>query len=187
MSTIKPEPTQQSPASVVAFWRDAGPTRWFRKDDAFDALFRERFAVEYRAAADGELSSWQQTAEGTLALLILLDQYPRNSFRGTPQMFATDAAAVSVAQAAIAQGFDREVGDDLRRFFYLPFMHSERLADQERCVELHRPVGGDGLRYAEIHHDAIVRFGRFPHRNPILGRTMTAEEQQYLDDGGFAG
>ncbi len=185
--TMTTNPALCSAADVVAFWRDAGPERWFRKDAAFDTLFRERFAAAHEAAARGALDDWQATAEGALALLILLDQYPRNCFRNTPRMFATDAHAVAIAEAALARGYDRDVGDDLRSFFYLPFMHSERLADQERCVELFRPLGGDGLRYAEIHRDAIARFGRFPHRNPNLGRAMTAEEQKYLDDGGFAG
>ncbi|MBL8311727.1 MAG: DUF924 family protein [Burkholderiales bacterium] len=182
-----PTPTPHTARDIVSFWRDAGPERWFRKDAAFDTVFRERFAVEHEAAASGGLDAWQASAEGALALLILLDQYPRNSFRGSPRMFATDAQAVAVANAALARGFDRELGDEMQRFFYLPFMHSERLSDQERCVELYRPLGGDGLRYAEIHRDAVARFGRFPHRNPILGRTMTAEEQTYLDNGGFAG
>ena len=180
-------PTFASPNEVVKFWRDAGPERWFRKDVAFDTLFRERFAAEHEAAARGDLAGWQDSAEGALALLILLDQYPRNSFRNTARMFATDAQAVAVADAAITRGFDRVVGDDMRRFFYLPFMHSEQLADQERSVALYRALDGDGLRYAEIHRDAIARFGRFPHRNPVLGRAMTAEERKYLDEGGFAG
>ena len=176
-----------SAADVVNFWREAGPERWFRKDAAFDTLFRERFAAAHGGAANCELAGWQNSAEGALALLILLDQYPRNSFRGTARMFATDALAVAIADAAIASGFDRAVGDDMQRFFYLPFMHSERLSDQDRSVELYGALGGDGLRYAEIHRDAIARFGRFPHRNPLLGRAMTAEEQKYLDEGGFAG
>lgn len=180
-------PTFASPNEVVKFWRDAGPERWFRKDVAFDAQFRERFAAEHEAAARGDLAGWQDSAEGALALLILLDQYPRNSFRNTARMFATDAQAVAIADTAITRGFDRVVGDDMRRFFYLPFMHSERLSDQERSVALYRALDGDGLRYAEIHRDAIARFGRFPHRNPVLGRAMTAEEQKYLDEGGFAG
>jgi len=180
-------PTFASPNEVVKFWRDAGPERWFRKDVAFDTLFRERFAAEHEAAARGDLAGWQDSAEGALALLILLDQYPRNSFRNTARMFATDAQAVAIADAAIARGFDRAVGDDMRRFFYLPFMHSEQLANQERSVALYRALDGDGLRYAEIHRNAIARFGRFPHRNPVLGRAMTAEEQKYLDEGGFAG
>ena len=180
-------PTFASPNEVVKFWRDAGPERWFRKDVAFDAQFRERFAAEHEAAARGDLAGWQDSAEGALALLILLDQYPRNSFRNTARMFATDAQAVAIADTAITRGFDRVVGDDMRRFFYLPFMHSEQLADQERSVALYRALDGDGLRYAEIHRDAIARFGRFPHRNPVLGRAMTAEERKYLDEGGFAG
>lgn len=174
-------------ADVVAFWRAAGRERWFRKDAAFDDELRTRFAAEHEAAAHGALAAWAEHAEGALALLILLDQYPRNSFRGTPRMFATDAQARSVADAALARGFDAEVEPALRQFFYLPFMHSENLADQDRAVALYRPLGGEGLRYAEIHRDAVARFGRFPHRNPVLGRAMTADEQRYLDQGGFGG
>ena len=176
-----------APETIVQFWRDAGPSRWFKKDTAFDDDFRARFADEHEAAANGELDHWLATAEGALALLILLDQYPRNSFRGTARMFATDAKALAVAKTAIEQGFDNVVGDDMRRFFYLPFMHSEQLADQDRSLDLYAPLGSEAMRFAIIHHDIIARFGRFPHRNPVLGRATTAEEQQFLDDGGFAG
>ncbi len=176
-----------SPSDVVTYWREAGPGRWFRKDPSFDAEFRARFAVEHELAAEGSLAVWRETAEGALALLVLLDQYPRNSFRGTPRMFATDAAAREVADAALARGFDRETDAALRQFFYLPFMHSEDLADQERSVRLYEPLGAEGRHYAEVHREAIARFGRFPHRNPILGRAMKPEERAYLDAGGFAG
>jgi len=174
-------------ADVVKFWTDAGPGAWFRKDAAFDDDFRARFADAHAAAAAGELGGWQDSAEGALALLILLDQYPRNSFRGTARMFATDPLALAVARAAIDRGFDREIDAALRLFFYVPFIHSERLADQDRALELYGALGGDSVRHAVIHRDIIVRFGRFPHRNPLLGRATTAEEQQFLDDGGFAG
>ncbi|MFM9846008.1 MAG: DUF924 family protein [Hyphomicrobiaceae bacterium] len=173
--------------SVVAFWSEAGPSLWFAKDDAFDRRFRERFASLYEAAARGELSGWQATAEGTLGLLILLDQYPRNSFRGTPRMYATDPLAREVAAAAIDAGHDRGVPIELALFFYLPFGHSEHLADQERSVALAQRLGQPNLSHAERHRDIIRRFGRFPHRNPILGRAMRREEQEYLDKGGYAG
>lgn len=174
-------------AAVVDFWTAAGPRRWFAKDAAFDSEFRETFAAQHEAAARGELEDWPRTATGALALVLLLDQYPRNSFRGTARMFATDALAREVASAAIAAGHDRAVGDELASFFYLPFEHSEDLADQEKAVALCERLGGEAMKYAIIHRDIIQRFGRFPHRNAILGRATTAEEQRFMDEGGFAG
>jgi len=174
-------------ADVLAFWREAGPSRWFRKDDAFDEQFRARFLVAHEAAARGDLDAWAGDAEGALALLILLDQFPRNAFRGTPRMFESDARARSIAQRAVEAGFDDGTDADLRNFFYLPFMHSEQLVDQDRGVELARKLGGESLRYAILHRDIIEKFGRFPHRNAVLGRATTPEEQRFLDDGGFAG
>ncbi len=172
---------------VVAFWREAGPDRWFTKDEAFDRRFREQFLALYEAGARGELASWQATATGALALLILLDQFPRNAFRGTPRMYATDALAREVADAAIAAGHHRNVETDLQLFFCLPFGHSEDIAEQERAVTLCQPLGETNLKHAEGHRDIVRRFGRFPHRNPILGRAMTPEEQRFLDEGGYAG
>ncbi|MBI5279611.1 MAG: DUF924 family protein [Burkholderiales bacterium] len=172
---------------VVDFWREAGPSRWFRKDEAFDAAFRDRFLALHEAAAAAQLAGWEQTAEGSLALVILLDQFPRNAFRNSPRTYATDPQARSVAAAAIDAGFDREVPGELRPFFYIPFMHSELLADLDRCVELMEPIGGENLRYARHHRDIVARFGRFPHRNSLLGRVSTAEEQRFLDEGGFTG
>ena len=175
------------PGDVIAFWRDAGPTRWFKKDDAFDRAFRDRFIDAHEAAARGDLDAWRHSAEGALALCILLDQFPRNSFRGTPRMFATDAKARDFARGALQSGFDKQAEEQLRQFFYLPFMHSEMLADQDLCVQLTAPLGEDSAKYARMHRDIIARFGRFPHRNPMLGRETTAEEQAFLDQGGFAG
>ena len=172
---------------VVAFWRDAGPDRWFNKDTAFDDDIRRRFLTTYEAAAAGRLRDWENSAEGALALLILLDQFPRNMFRGDKRAFATDPLARAVTAGALIKGFDAQVGD-MRAFFYLPFEHSEDMADQERGVALYRAAGdADGLKWAELHADIIRKFGRFPHRNAVLGRTTTAEEQKFLDDGGFAG
>lgn len=172
---------------VVAFWREAGPGMWFAKDREFDRRFRERFADLYAAAKGGMLEHWQRTATGSLGLILLLDQYPRNSFRGTPAMYATDADARRAADIAIAAGHDREVEPGLQVFMYLPFGHSESLADQDRAVELVRRLGEPDLSHAMRHRDIIRQFGRFPHRNPILGRTMRPEEQRYLDNGGYAG
>jgi uncharacterized protein (DUF924 family) len=172
---------------VLDFWREAGPSRWFRKDDAFDSDFRDRFLAAHEAAACGRFDGWGRRAEGALALLILLDQFPRNAFRGTPRRFASYAKARGSARAAIEAGFDKSMDAQLRNFFYLPLMHSEDLADQDRAVELARALGGEALRYALMHRDIIEKYGRFPHRNAVLGRTTTPEEQKFLDDGGFAG
>jgi uncharacterized protein (DUF924 family) len=182
-----PSTMSTQPRDVVTFWRDAGPHRWFRKDAAFDAEFRERFLPAHEAAAAGRLAPWEATAEGALALLLLLDQFPRNAFRDTPRVYATDAQARDVAQRAVERGFDKATEPALRNFFYLPFMHSEQLADQERCVELSADAGEETRRYALHHRDIVRRFGRFPHRNAVLGRASTAEEQQFLAEGGFAG
>lgn len=179
--------TSLNPGAVLAFWREAGPSRWFRKDEEFDRDFRARFLAAHEAAARGELDAWGAMPEGALALCILLDQFPRNSFRGTPRMFATDATALSIANAALDSGFDDAVDADLRAFFYMPLMHSEDLADQERCVQLTQGLTSDNHRFAAMHRDIIRRFGRFPHRNEVLGRASTPEELQFLKDGGFAG
>ncbi|HZP69978.1 MAG TPA: DUF924 family protein [Pseudolabrys sp.] len=173
---------------VVSFWQEAGPDRWFDKDPAFDAEIRARFLATHEAAAAGQLSEWEQTAHGALALLILLDQFPRNMFRGEARAFATDPLARAIAAGAIIRGFDSQVPKQLRNFFYLPFEHSEDLADQERCIALNKAAGdAENLKWAEIHADIIRRFGRFPHRNAALGRTTTQDEQTFLDSGGFSG
>ncbi|HEX5507550.1 MAG TPA: DUF924 family protein [Pseudolabrys sp.] len=175
------------PADVIAFWRQVGPRGWFEKNATVDKDIRERFLGLHEAAAAGKLKGWEQNAEGALALLILLDQFPRNMFRGDARTYATDSLARAVAAGAIVRGFDSQAPSELRDFFYLPFMHSESLADQERSVALYRAAGLENLKYAEQHADIIRRFGRFPHRNAILGRTATPEEQAFLDNGGFTG
>ena len=172
---------------VVAFWRDAGFKAWFSKDEDFDDRFRSRFAQAHEAAVRGELAGWEASPEGALALILLLDQFPRNCFRDTSRMFASDALAVVAADRAIAAGHDLAIEPELRAFFYLPYEHAEDLALQDKSVELTRPLGGEWLRYAEVHRDIIQRFGRFPHRNKLLGRRTTPEEQQFLAAGGFAG
>ena len=176
------------PDDVLAFWQGAGPDKWFKKDAAFDAGIRARFLATYEAAARGELGAWEGTAKGALALVITLDQFPRNMFRDDTRAFAADALARGVADRAIARGFDMQVPESQRGFFYLPFEHSENLADQERCVALTRATGDkDLVKWAEIHADIIRRFGRFPHRNKVLGRATTPAEQIFLDSGGFSG
>ena len=175
------------PQDILAFWRKAGSSSWFRKDDGFDAEFRDRFLAMHEAAARGDLDAWSDTADGALSLCLLLDQFPRNSFRGTPRMFATDAKAREMTRTAIERGFDTQVESELRQFFYLPFMHSERLDDQDLCVELTGRIGPDSQRWALHHREIIQRFGRFPHRNEVLGRASTPEEEAFLAEGGFGG
>jgi uncharacterized protein (DUF924 family) len=175
------------PADVVAFWRAVGPKRWFEKDAALDDEIRRRFLSLHEAAAAGKLTEWEQSAEGALALLILIDQFPRNMFRGAAHAFATDPLARAVASRAILNGFDGAM-PDMSTFFYLPFMHSEDMADQQRALAFYRVHGdAESLKYAESHADIIRRFGRFPHRNAVLGRVTTPEERAFLDGGGFAG
>jgi uncharacterized protein (DUF924 family) len=172
----------------VAFWREAGPDKWWIRDEAFDGEIRARFLPLHEGAARGELSHLEETAEGALALLILLDQFPRNLFRDSPRAFATDEKAREVAERALARGFDRHFADELATFFYMPFMHSETLADQQRCVVLFQASGiADNIRAAAEHRDIIARFGRFPHRNEVLGRECSREERRFLDEGGFKG
>jgi uncharacterized protein (DUF924 family) len=176
------------PAGVLAFWRAAGPDKWFKKDSAFDAEIAQRFSAVWQAAASSALPAWEETPDGALALVIVLDQFPRNMFRGEDRAYATDALARDVADRAIARRFDAEFAPELRRFFYLPFMHSEHLTDQERCIRLAVALADDEFaKYARGHADIIRRFGRFPHRNAMLKRATTPEERAFLADGGFAG
>jgi uncharacterized protein (DUF924 family) len=176
------------PMEVLAFWRAAGPDKWFEKEAAFDAEIASRFLGFWRAAADGRLARWEETPEGALALVIVLDQFPRNMFRGEARTYEADAVARAVADRALRCGFDQQVPHLERQFFYLPFMHSEDRADQERCVELARRYGNDEfMRYAEHHAGIVRRFGRFPHRNAALGRASSPEEQAFMEAGGFAG
>jgi len=171
--------------AVLAFWREAGPKKWFAKDIAFDVVFRDRFALLHERAARGELMQWRATPEGALAEILLLDQYPRNAFRDTPRAFATDNLALEAAKALLPAGHDKALPDDIRAFAYLPFDHSENLDDQHRAVELLSPISENHAFHARAHRDLIERFGRFPHRNAILGRESTAEEVAFLAQGGY--
>jgi uncharacterized protein (DUF924 family) len=175
-------------AEVVSFWREAGAERWFKKDEDFDLTIRSKFLAIHEAAARGELTAWEESPEGALALVLLLDQFPRNIFRGSPHAFATDPLARAVANRALARGFDQATDEMLRPFFYLPFMHSELAADQQHSLRLHEAFGDpERLRHAVIHRDIVLKFGRFPHRNRVMGRDTTPAEQEFLDGGGFAG
>jgi uncharacterized protein (DUF924 family) len=177
---------------VIDFWcgipgspeRDTFREIWFQAaTPEFDTEIRNRFLSLHERAAAGDFAHVVDSADGCFALLILFDQFPRNMFRGTARAFATDAKAREVAAHAIAKGFDKDVASVYRAFFYLPFEHSENLADQERSVELLRTLGNQrALDFAQDHLDVIRRFGRFPHRNAVLGRTSTPEEVDYLKD-----
>lgn len=178
----------QTAKHVLDFWINAGPQLWFRGGEAFDQSCRETFSDLHLAAARGELADWTKSAEGSLALILLLDQFPRNIFRGSAHAYATDPMALSVADLAIAHGHDQQFEPELRSFFYIPFMHSEKLADQQRCTALFSELPGEDADKWAIHHRSIIeRFGRFPHRNQLLGRESTAEELHWLEDGGFQG
>lgn len=178
--------TAKHAAEVLRFWKTANAD-WFSHDPAFDQRFRERFLGQHLSVARREHDDWAATPEGSLALLILLDQFPRNAFRGTARMYATDALARHYARAAESSGHMAEVDADLRLFFCLPFAHSEDTGDQALSVELNARLGQPWLSHAEEHRDIIRRFGRFPHRNVMLGRRTTDEEAAFLDSGGFAG
>lgn len=172
---------------LVAFWRKAGRELWFAKDAAFDALFAESFIGLYELAAKGQLDHWTSTPRGSLALIILLDQFPRNAFRGQAKAYATDAHARRIATLATGWGQDLMIDLDLRVFVYMPFGHSESLADHVRGGELLEHMGSPYTDHARKYRAVIEQFGRFPHRNPILGREPTGAEEEFLRNGGFSG
>lgn len=178
---------------VLDFWfgREGEPgyggfrEEWFRKDPAFDREVRDRFESLYEAAAAGDLESWREDARSCLALVILLDQFPRNMFRGESRSYVTDKKAQEIAEYAVDHALDRELPEFQRMFFYMPFMHSENLSHQRRSVELFRGLGeGDAESYAVRHMEIVERFGRFPHRNDVLGRSTTPEEDEFLEEPG---
>lgn len=175
---------KDSQQEILHFWFvETDPSLWFQKNEAFDAQLRERFLLNYEMARDGLCDSWMQDADGCLALCVLLDQFPRNMFRGQPESFATDDKAILVARHAITKGFDQLLSPQKRRFVYLPFEHSEKGAHQRRSLELFALIREDdpiGYDRALRHYRIIEKFGRFPHRNKILGRDNTPEEEEFL-------
>lgn len=179
------ESDQRAISEIIDFWFSAETkARWYDSTKAFDETCRKRFGELNEKAGAGDLGTWEETADGALALCLLLDQMPRNLCRGTAKAFATDPNAVEVATRAIERGFDQDLDLEKRKFLYMPFMHSERLLDQERSVAIAKALDDENmLHYAEDHADIIRRFGRFPHRNAILGRESTPEEDAFLKAG----
>ena len=193
-----PPPTPSAAQAVLDFWfgRPDDPQyrlprpAWFRRDEAYDTLIRQRFGAVIDAALDGRLAAWAATPHGALAEVIVLDQFTRNALRGSARAFAGDARALAAARAMVARGDDRRLGGVQRQFVYLPYEHAEDLATQREALallaELQRaePATGELLRWAQAHHDIIERFGRFPHRNAVLGRVSTAAEEAFLRQPG---
>ena len=182
----KEAPIPAEARAVLDFWFvESGPEKWFVKDDGFDSEIRDRFGSLYRRARDGDLGDWIATPEGCLALVIVLDQFPRNIYRADPRAFATDPHARILLQYALDKGFDKALDARQKQFLYMPLQHSEDRGDHELSVELYAALGDeDVLEYARAHKDIIDRFGRFPHRNEILGRESTAEETAFLTQPG---
>lgn len=181
-----------TPKEIIDFWLRHGPEAWFSASAELDREINEKYADLHIDACKRDLADWEATAEGALALLLLLDQFPRNLYRGSAHSYATDGLARAVARRALKKGLDKQVPDQLRPFFYLPFEHSESMDDQQLCIRLleeHRDQTGDeeSLKWAILHKDIIEQFGRFPHRNEALGRDTTPAEQAYLDSDGFKG
>ncbi|MEA3303854.1 MAG: DUF924 family protein [Pseudomonadota bacterium] len=175
------------PNTILDFWfSDEVEALWFRSTQSFDREIRDKFESLWQQGCNGELSPWEQTPQGSLALVILLDQLPLNMFRDQPQSFITEQASRDVAHRAIEKGFDKQLDNRHKHFLYMPLMHSEELSDQNRSVALLEAAGmTDNLRWAKHHRDIIARFGRFPHRNQILNRKSTSEELEWLKSGGF--
>ena len=179
-----------NPEDVLAYWLDdLSPSDWYRSDEALDQAIRDRFVNDWQEAVAGGRSHWLANPAGTLAYIILLDQFPRNMFRGSGRAFASDKAALAAAKCAIRKGWDLRIDEPARQFFYLPLMHSENLCDQDRCVRLmltRMPrTGGANLLHARAHREVIRRFGRFPYRNEALGRANTAAESEFIEEGGY--
>lgn len=179
-----------TPEEVLSFWLDeVGPSGWYKADDALDQEIRDRFEDAWNGAMQGRHALWLTFPSGVLAYIVLLDQFPRNMFRDTGKAFASDRFALAAAKQAIGKDWDLRIDEPARQFFYLPLMHSENLADQDRCVRLmlHRMPehGASNLLHARAHREVIRKFGRFPYRNGALGRRSSETERSYVDRGGY--
>ncbi|SEN66400.1 DUF924 family protein [Palleronia pelagia] len=178
-----------TPEEVLAFWLDeVGPEGWYKSDDGLDDTIRSRFTPVYEQATEGGLSLWLTYPSGTLAYLVVTDQFPRNMFREDSRAYDMDRFARAAAKVSIARGWDLKIDPPARQFFYLPLMHSENLSDQDRCVRLfaeRMPEATANLLHARAHREVIRDFGRFPHRNAALGRNSGPREKSFLDEGGY--
>lgn len=182
--------TTETPNGVITFWTDEiGQSGWFSGAAEVDDAIRQRFTTTWEAARDGMLEHWRDCAAGTLAYLLVTDQFPRNLFRNDPAAFATDGLARRAAKSGLSNGFDLRIDEPLRQFYYLPLTHSESAPDQERGVRLMierlPATGANNVLHARAHRDVIRAFGRFPHRNAALGRTTNSAERAFLDQGGY--
>lgn len=178
-----------APEEILAFWLDeVGPAGWYDSSDALDAEITSRFETVWQGAMEGRHALWLTYPSGALAYIILMDQFPRNMFRGTARAFASDKAGLAAAKSAIAKGWDMKIDPPARQFFYMPLMHSENLCDQERCVRLmheRMPAGNTNLLHARVHREIIRKFGRFPYRNEALERRETRPEAEFIANGGY--
>ncbi|MEL6990492.1 MAG: DUF924 family protein [Pseudomonadota bacterium] len=179
-----------SPEEVLEFWLDElGPSKWYKASDELDTTIRDRFENAWQNALEGTYGLWLTYPSGTLAYILLMDQFPRNMFRNDPRSFEADQYALAASKLAIQNGWDTRIDEPARQFFYLPLMHSENLCDQERCIRLlieRMPeTGAENLFHARAHREVIRQFGRFPYRNSVLSRASTGSEQTYLKQGGY--
>lgn len=176
------------PKDVLDFWQNAGPKKWWMKNADFDSEILEKFGALNQSARAHQLDAWRDSPDGCLALIITLDQFSRNLFRNSPKAFSSDPYALEVAKYGVSREYDKSARPELTAFFYLPYMHSENLDDQNKCVALFKNSDHQDSMNAALEHQAIIeKFGRFPHRNAVLGRTTTREEKAFLEGGGFAG
>ena len=175
-----------TPDDVLNFWFSENiKPLWFKKSTDFDREIKQRFLDTYQRGKTGALNDWCNSSKNILALIIVLDQFPRNMFRNTPQAFATDDRAVELTKYAVNNNYQQDLSPEEQAFLYMPLMHSENKQDQEKCVELFTKLGReDNLKFANKHQEIIDRFGRFPHRNEILGRESTSEEKEFLTQPG---
>ncbi len=178
-----------APEEILAYWLDEiGPQGWYNSTEALDAEIRDKFEEAWNGAMDGRHALWLTYPSGSLAYIILMDQFSRNMFRGTAKAFASDRYALAAAKSSVAKGWDARIDPPARQFFYMPMMHSENLCDQERCVRLmhERMPDADGnLLHARVHREIIRKFGRFPYRNEDLKRRESATEAEFVANGGY--
>ncbi|WP_417720046.1 DUF924 family protein [Salipiger sp.] len=180
----------QAPEDILTFWLDeCGPDKWYLADDSLDAEIRARFEETWQAAMEGRFGLWLTYPSGALAYIVLMDQFPRNMFRGSGKAFASDEIALAAAKQAIWRGWDQKIDEPARQFFYLPLMHSENLTDQDRCIRLMKErlsrSGASNLLHARAHREVIRDFGRFPTRNAALDRATTSAERAFVEAGGY--